>query len=279
YRIRVNTSVKDQNSNALQEEYTFTGFTTRETKTTETDTSSDTTTTSSTDSETIYIVGSVTVKESGKYVGKPVIWKNYKMEFLADKGYTESLVIKNNDIYISGSYGSKPVYWENGVINQVNVPKGFYKNGTSVKGIAVSEDRDVYLAGLVAKSAGKSMLGTKQYKYYPSYWKNGSFVKRLLTNKEGDANKIGVDPNGDIYITGWRFNNHHSYVTLYWKNGQEVILNTSNDGATTDVDISGSGVYISGWHGNLDVKRNSKAFYKKVGAKSWVKIPVVSTKG
>ena len=65
------------------------------------------------------------------------------MEFLADKGYTESLVIKNNDIYISGSYDSKPVYWKNGVINQVNIPKGYLKKGTSVTGIAVSEDRDV----------------------------------------------------------------------------------------------------------------------------------------
>ena len=97
------------------------------------------------------------------------------------------------------------------------------------------------------------------------YWKNG--VRTDLTNSNVDAmaNSIGIN-NGDVYVTGWRIQNHAS-IACYWKNGNlNNLHNTSYFGDAYDIAFKDNDFYIAG---EIDAQStdNWNACYWKNGNK------------
>ena len=189
-------------------------------------------------------------------------------------GWAVDAASHNNSIYIADDAG---FYWIVGADNriekkQLNYPSG-YKN-SEITGISVNSIGDVYVAGMVVKNK----------KELTAYWKNGELVKTFSENADWYSEKhVAADSNGNVYIPGWRMKSHSVTYSAYWKNGNLKILTSTYDGEATDVDISGSKVYLSGAHGAIcdlpcPVTSGTLAAYWQVG-KGMTKVTKVNTAG
>ena len=227
-----------------------------------------------------FVIGNaVTEKCSGTDcpVSKIVIWDlDGCMTVVGESvnGWAVDAASHNNSIYIADDGG---FYWIVGADNkiekhQLNYPSG-YKN-SEVTGISVNSIGDVYVAGMVVKNK----------KELTAYWKNGELVKTFSENADWYSEKnVGADSNGNVYIPGWRMKSHSVTYSAYWKNGNLKILTSTYDGEATDVDISGSKVYLSGAHGAIcdlpcPVTSGTLAAYWQVG-KGMTKVTKVNTAG
>ena len=227
-----------------------------------------------------FVIGNaVTEKCSGTDcpVSKIVIWDlDGCMTVVGESvnGWAVDAASHNNSIYIADDAG---FYWIVGADNriekkQLNYPSG-YKN-SEITGISVNSIGDVYVAGMVVKNK----------KELTAYWKNGELVKTFSENADWYSEKnVGADSNGNVYIPGWRMKSHSVTYSAYWKNGNLKILTSTYDGEATDVDISGSKVYLSGAHGAIcdlpcPVTSGTLAAYWQVG-KGMTKVTKVNTAG
>ena len=227
-----------------------------------------------------FVIGNaVTEKCSGTDcpVSKIVIWDlDGCMTVVGESvnGWAVDAASHNNSIYIADDAG---FYWIVGADNriekkQLNYPSG-YKN-SEITGISVNSIGDVYVAGMVVKNK----------KELTAYWKNGELVKTFSENADWYSEKnVGADSNGNVYIPGWRMKSHSVIYSAYWKNGNLKKLTTTYDGEATDVDISGSKVYLSGAHGAIcdlpcPVTSGTLAAYWQVG-KGMTKVTKVNTAG
>jgi len=227
-----------------------------------------------------FVIGNaVTEKCSGTDcpVSKIVIWDlDGCMTVVGESvnGWAVDAASHNNSIYIADDAG---FYWIVGADNriekkQLNYPSG-YKN-SEITGISVNSIGDVYVAGMVVKNK----------KELTAYWKNGELVKTFSENADWYSEKnVRADSNGNVYIPGWRMKSHSVTYSAYWKNGNLKILTSTYDGEATDVDISGSKVYLSGAHGAIcdlpcPVTSGTLAAYWQVG-KGMTKVTKVNTAG
>ena len=227
-----------------------------------------------------FVIGNaVTEKCSGTDcpVSKIVIWDlDGCMTVVGESvnGWAVDAASHNNSIYIADDAG---FYWIVGADNriekkQLNYPSG-YKN-SEITGISVNSIGDVYVAGMVVKNK----------KELTAYWKNGELVKTFSENADWYSEKhVAADSNGNVYIPGWRMKSHSVTYSAYWKNGNLKILTSTYDGEATDVDISGSKVYLSGAHGAIcdlpcPVTSGTLAAYWQVG-KGMTKVTKVNTAG
>ena len=196
------------------------------------------------------------------------------MTVLDDSCGASDATAHNDSIYIVGSMQYCVVGPDKKVVvHKLNAPSGYVKNSLDSDSIAVSSNGDVYVSG----------TATKNRKYVSVYWKNGELIKSFSENNDWDSEKnVAADSNGNVYMPGWRMKSHSVTNATYWKNGNLKILTTTYDGETTDVDVSGSNVYLSGNHGNYLKWKTAKsgllAAYWQVG-KGMTKVTKVKTYG
>lgn len=114
-----------------------------------------------------------------------------------------------------------------------------------IEGIVV--DNDVHVVGYEYNDAG-----------YPiaTYWKNGNVVEVSGITETTLFTGIAVS-GGDVYISGIQQKYANLGTPVYWKNGEIVILEDTEYGNTTDIQVYGSDVYVAGG--------NSYATYWKNG--------------
>jgi hypothetical protein len=195
-----------------------------------------------------FIVGNA-VTEKGCHPNCPklktVIWNLDKcMTVVGDSSYVVDATEYNGSIYIADDGG---YYWIVGnSISKQPLNYSGYKL-SEVTGIDVNSNGDVYVAGMVVKKG----------KEYNAYWKNGELVKAFRESGTTSSEKhVAADSKGNIFIPGWRIDEHHHTDGVIWINGNIKILEPqSGDVEATDAVVgsetaSGSNVWISGAHGD-----------------------------
>jgi hypothetical protein len=195
-----------------------------------------------------FIVGNA-VTEKGCHPNCPklktVIWNLDKcMTVVGDSSYVVDATEYNGSIYIADDGG---YYWIVGnSISKQPLNYSGYKL-SEVTGIDVNSNGDVYVAGMVVKKG----------KEYNAYWKNGELVKAFRESGTTSSEKhVAADSKGNIFIPGWRIDEHHHTDGVIWINGNIKILEPqSGDVEATDAVVgsetaSGSNVWISGAYGD-----------------------------
>lgn len=149
--------------------------------------------------------------------------------------------------YESNGVNDVAKYWVDG--QEVTLSDG--KNDASANSIFVA-GIDIYVAG---KDGG------------PVYWKNNTEIA-LPANSYASANSIYVS-GGHVYVAGT-----DGSSAVYWKDGTEIILNTTDTYGNYDysgafsVFISANDIYVSGFHGPNAVywKNNEEVYISSNGA-------------
>src|SRR5690606_6093639 len=140
------------------------------------------------------------------------------------------------DVYIAGDVreGGKDVarYWKNGIFTDL----AYNNNETYARGIAVTADNDIYVAGFTRTGRGIDDAPTALY------WKNGVPVPLSDGNVPTYAWKIAVSGD-DVHVVGEE-QNGGNWSPKYWKNGIEIPLPNGID--AKDIVIVGDDVYIVG---------------------------------
>ena len=154
-------------------------------------------------------------------------------------GAAEAITVENGDVYVAGQWfdstgwNGEACYWINGT--RYNLDRGSNQS-TEVTGIAVSNG-NVYVSGVVSDG---STFGTNA-----CYWENGNIIELNGSEFDAMANSVGIN-NGDVYVTGWRIQNHAS-IACYWKNGNiNTLHSTGFFGDAYDIAFKGNNVYIAG---------------------------------
>jgi hypothetical protein len=136
----------------------------------------------------------------------------------------------NRDIYCAGFDNGYMVYWKNGVETILSSVVGY--EGDSY-GIAVTAGKDVYVVG------DSILTGIE--------WKNG--ISNDLSGNPSQANCITISQNNDVYVGG--SDEASSNEAVYWKNGVETILSTSNElTSVNSILVSGNDIYAVGYIGD-----------------------------
>ncbi|MCP4132409.1 MAG: hypothetical protein GY754_15665 [bacterium] len=174
------------------------------------------------DNGDIYITGYI----YGSDGYKACYWKNNTLSIMSTGYCGHSIVVSNNDIYISGDGFSDACYWENGSFN--NLPGAY-----SATSIFLLND-DIYISGF-----GDSNVAC--------YWKNGviTHLTDISSTSMAVADSIYA-VNNDIYVSGSYYNGY-MHVACLWKNGVKTDLDNENlRTRTSAMQVSGNDIYISG---------------------------------
>jgi hypothetical protein len=188
----------------------------------------------------------------GSYDGssvRPCYWKNDKKVMLGDKpGYVNSILIKDNNIYMSGFVVQdetvlKPCYWKNDSL--ILLP------GNSGLTFSITiNNSDIYIAGTLQNG----------YENYPCYWKNGKL--EMLSEMNGMATSVFVSKNDDLYFAG------SVGKAVYWRNGEMIKL-SKTAGQPLSILVSENDIYVAGsgntgskcWKNNEKYKLEKKGDY------------------
>lgn len=203
-----------------------------------------------------YLVGGAVLGDdiyaAGVEGNKAVYWKNGSVIPLTN-GTTPvsvlAMTVSGLDVYVAGLENSTAKYWKNQqeTLLPVNVADVL---ATGVSDIEVVNS-DVHVVGFVSKA--DSVLAV--------YWKNG-IVQSIL--REGKYNYMHVIKvvGPDIYILGSVNNANNIRVLKRWKNGVEATLTDGlTDAYSTDMDVQGEDVYISGVSSGIAVYwKNSEVY-------------------
>ena len=160
----------------------------------------------------IYIVGE-SYNSNGEWTS--CYWKNGE-RFELYGGYSATdITVVNGVVYTSGS-ANQACYWVNQ--ERFDLPG----DGGEAEAIAV-DGEDIYVAGW--------------YNNGSCYWKNGVRID-LTVNRDSQAFAIGVRNNGSVYIGGYYMNNHHYYISCFWKDGNNrtnLPIPSGGDGEVYDI--------------------------------------------
>lgn len=190
-------------------------------------------------------------------------WKNdQEITVYENIGGSSSLgdmvVTENGDVYIAGDVreGGKDVsrYWKNGVFTDLT----YHDNETYARGIAVTSDNDLYVAGFTRAGRGIDDVSTAMY------WKNGVPVPLSDGNVPTYAWKIAVSGE-DVHVVGEE-QDGGNWSPKYWKNGIEIPLPNGID--AKDIAIVGDDVYIVG-RGSGKIRYWKNGIHEEVGKASF----------
>jgi len=237
-----------------------------------------------------------------------VVYKNgstlYTLPY-SDNFRPNCLAIEGNNVYLAGTgddgvSGNRVKLWKNGVLS--NITDG--TNNVRVYDMQVS-GADVYIAGLeyngnlgyqqakywkngtgeiLSAGTGQESQGeihrilvkgtdvycTGMINYKPTLWKNAEATP--LSTVYGTCYGIAVSGT-DVYAAG-TVQAGNSFQAVYWKNGTQVILNTSStfSGETSvyGIGTDGTDVYVVG---TVDFGANiSKGVYWKNGIENIIPV-------
>ena len=162
------------------------------------------------DGSDVYVVGS-------KPGTGPIVWKNGMGEVFSDTGASiSSIYIENGNVYIGGEKNDCVAYWIDGTLYESETE---YESYLGTNGMAVHNGK-VYLTG-------EDLIDYDWYTFYAAYWVDGEFF-----NLKGDpaypssANSIKFFDN-DMYVAGKEKDYDIINHAAYWKNGEIVILDTT----------------------------------------------------
>ena len=136
------------------------------------------------------------------------------------------------DLYILGTEDNEIRLWKNGIL----VPNNYGGLRSVARGLAVSDKRDVYIAGKQDPITGNAKA---------TVWKNG--VPTFLTSGVYTAMATCIAISGnDIYVGGYEHNGVQ-YEGKIWKNGIPTSLTSPTaDGRIESICVSGNDVYAVG---------------------------------
>lgn len=140
--------------------------------------------------------------------------------------------VPDPDLYILGTEDNEIRLWKNGQL----VPNNYGGLRSQARGLAVSDKRDVYIAGRQDPITGNAKA---------TVWKNG--VPTFLTSGTytAAANCIAISGN-DVYVGGHEHNGVE-YVAKIWKNGIPTALTAPTvNGSVESIFVSGNDVYAVG---------------------------------
>jgi hypothetical protein len=169
----------------------------------------------------------ITMKKLGLFFLFGLLWlvwtacKKSSVPSTAEPTYTPGW-----DVYFAGQDSGQAVYWKNG-LRTVLDPAGL------AQGIAVSGS-DVYVGGGVFKGNLAAL------------WKNG--VEEDLTDTTAWA-YTPVLSGADVYVPGYIGSWGGQPKAVYWKNGQPVILDSTEWAIATGMAVNESDVYVLGFVG------------------------------
>jgi hypothetical protein len=139
--------------------------------------------------------------------------------------------------------------------NAVVFVAGFESNGTNRIAKCWIDGQEVVLSDGSNDAVANSVFVAGNASYIagndggPVYWKNNTEINLPINAGNGAANFVLVS-GAHVYIAGRDGDN-----AVYWKDGTEIILNTTNanghfpNAAAYSVFVSGNDVYVSGSHG------------------------------
>ena len=169
------------------------------------------------------------------------IWKdNLSVISIGDQAVVNSITYAGGAVYLAGYMNAAPkptgeiytraVYWKDSTpVFLTDGQSGAYANDIAVV------NGEVYVCG-IEYNASKVAVA--------KYWKNGVPVSLSGGINSAEARGIAVDKN-IVYVCGIeRIRNKN--IVKYWKNGNSISL-SSNSGNASDIEISGSDVYVSGY--------------------------------
>ncbi len=201
----------------------------------------------------VYVGGycEMSINNSNGYVA--AYWKNGIRTTLEDQGHESWIYCTEADedgnIYFGGRLGDYTAYWKNGE--------------TGVEWSTPGEVLDAAAFGNRVFFGGYREMN---YVNVATLWEagNGRAIS-LLSNPYGQqygasVNAVGVDSQGIIYAGGYCYGDSPFYgkIAGYWKNGEWIELKKSGDNVynmsaeVTDICISGSDIYMSGWWYNYN---------------------------
>lgn len=167
-------------------------------------------------------------------------------------------------IFKDDGKSGKPVVfvagWERAEKEPYSIAK-YWINGQEVvlsDGTIDAEANSIFVKGNNVYAAGEDRGAV--------YWKNNTEIKLLsiapFVSGSSSATSIYVTGN-DVYVAGVQYGNPLTFErhASYWKNGSEIILDTS--GFATSIFVSGNDVYVCGMHG-------SNAVYWKNGVETFL---------
>ena len=173
----------------------------------------------------IYIAGESYDSEG---VWTSCYWKNGQRFELPGGYLATDITVVGGVVYTSGT-ADGACYWINQ--DRFDLPG----NGSEAEAIAV-DGNDVYVAGW--------------YNNGSCYWKNGERID-LTVNRDSQAFAIGVRSNGSVYVGGYYMNNHHYYISCFWKDGNNrtnLPIPSGGDGEVYDIAIEdGNMRYYAGY--------------------------------
>jgi hypothetical protein len=120
---------------------------------------------------------------------------------------------------------------------------------------------NAYANSIVASGNNVYVAGTYYDKKFTwsraVIWKNNNVMKLPATSTSSRANSIFVSGR-DVYVAGY------DNGAVYWKNGEEVRLNTDGQSAASSIFVAGKDVYIAGSEGGSS-SSDQRAVYWKNG--------------
>jgi len=150
----------------------------------------------------------------------PVLWTNRSFEKLTTNLYGEAIEVvrSGNDVYVCGilEYNGvdEAVIWKNGQI--IRLSPGVRSGALSV----ATYNSDVFVAGV-------KYLDNIATKPRPVLWKNGNETILSSGSNAGEAVKVKISSNGDVYVGGIETISSRSTPTI-WKNLQPIRLADPN---------------------------------------------------
>ena len=192
----------------------------------------------------VYFIGTVT----GNYPNNstvPTFWKygaaNLIPNDLSTFGSTPyGIALNGTDVYMAGAthlgvYEIATI-WKNGVASLLATTAA----GSIAQAITVNNNT-VFTAGWQTVSNGSQQATS---------WANGIPTSVTPDNSTTSSNAFAIAIDGsDVYMAGFIFDSYKKYSeAVYWKNGTETILSTSQFSSQANaIAVSGGNVYVAGY--------------------------------
>lgn len=176
----------------------------------------------------VYVSGN-DVYVAGQKDGQLTLWENGVPHSFGLSGSAESVVVKGDNVYVAGYVGD-PVSSEAFMyLISENREGSFVMNMDKVNSIFITDNGDVYAAGVANNTA--------------ALWKNGELIDLDYIGK-GSAESVAVNRVGNFVVTG--ISQNPNSRAAVWVNGESVKVDDVFGYQAMSVATDGSSFYLGG---------------------------------